>query len=219
MHLFTPLQTRRALLFLTALHILVLCASNYFVQLPMTVFGYNTTWGTFTFPFVYLATDLTVKIFAQVNSRRIIFKAMFPALILSYIVGVVFQQGVLQPGSALLVFNAFVFRIAFASFIAYLCGQLLDIAVFSKLRKQKAWWKAPMASTTIGNAADTFLFYIIAFYASSDSFMAANWVEIATSDYLFKVIVSVVIFLPGYGFLLKILEKQLQSPLFTKNNS
>ena len=37
---------------------------------------------------------------------------------------------------------------ALASFAAYAVGQLLDIFVFDKLRRLKAWWVAPAASTS-----------------------------------------------------------------------
>ncbi|WP_434930745.1 7-cyano-7-deazaguanine/7-aminomethyl-7-deazaguanine transporter [Shewanella sp. HL-SH5] len=207
----TPTQTRRALLFLVSFHILIICASNYLVQLPFQVFGYHTTWGAFSFPFVYLATDLTVRIFGQQAARQIIFKAMFPALIVSYLIGVLFHQGQFQQFDAVLEANTFVFRIAFASFIAYLIGQLMDITVFAQLRKARAWWIAPAASTLIGNLVDTLVFFSVAFYASTDTFMAQHWPEIATIDYGFKLIVSLGLFLPAYGVLLRVLQDKLLS--------
>jgi uncharacterized integral membrane protein (TIGR00697 family) len=202
-------QTRRVLFVLVAFHILIISASNYLVQLPFTVLGLHTTWGAFSFPFVYLATDLTVRIFGQQAARRIIFKAMLPALLISYVMGVLFQQGALQSLSALAELNSFVFRIAFASFAAYLIGQLMDIKVFAKLREAKQWWVAPAASTVIGNFVDTLVFFSIAFYASTDTFMAANWPEIALVDYAFKLVISVGLFLPAYGQLLRVLELRI----------
>ncbi|EDQ02449.1 conserved hypothetical protein; putative inner membrane protein [Shewanella benthica] len=202
-------QIRRALLLLVGFHILIICASNYLVQMPFQVFGLHTTWGAFSFPFVYLATDLTVRIFGQSNARKIIFKAMLPALVISYLIGVLFHQTSFQGVGALAEFNSFVFRIAFASFAAYLVGQLMDITVFAKLRDTKSWWVAPAASTLVGNLIDTIVFFGIAFYASSDSFMAENWPEIASVDYGFKLIVSLCLFLPAYGILLKVLEQRI----------
>jgi len=202
-------QTRRALFVLVAFHILIISASNYLVQLPFTIFGLHTTWGAFSFPFVYLATDLTVRIFGQQAARSIIFKAMLPALLISYVMGVLFQQGSLQSLSALAEFNSFVFRIAFASFGAYLIGQLMDIKVFAKLRETKQWWVAPTVSTVIGNFVDTLVFFSLAFYASTDAFMATHWPEIALVDYAFKLVVSVGLFLPAYGLLLRLVEQRI----------
>lgn len=205
----TKQQICRALALLVVLHILIICASNYLVQLPFQIFGFHTTWGAFSFPFVYLATDLTVRVFGQSAARRIIFKAMFPALLISYVMGVVFHQGGFQGLAALSEFNSFIFRIGVASFAAYLLGQLMDITVFSKLRRTRSWWVAPAASTLIGNLVDTVVFFGLAFYASADSFMAAHWPEIATVDYSFKLIVSLGLFLPAYGALLKVLQLKL----------
>ncbi|WP_076413226.1 7-cyano-7-deazaguanine/7-aminomethyl-7-deazaguanine transporter [Shewanella sp. UCD-KL12] len=208
----TPAQIKRALLLLVSFHILIICASNYLVQLPFQIFGFHTTWGAFSFPFVYLATDLTVRIFGQSAARRIIFRAMIPALVISYLMGVMFHQAAFQGVAALAEFNSFVFRIAFASFAAYLIGQLMDITVFSKLRNTQSWWVAPAASTVIGNLVDTLVFFSLAFYASTDSFMAQHWPEIASVDYGFKLIVSLCLFLPAYGVLLKILEQKIVNP-------
>ncbi|MGL6124041.1 MAG: 7-cyano-7-deazaguanine/7-aminomethyl-7-deazaguanine transporter [Shewanella sp.] len=209
MLMLTTAQLRRALFLLVGFHILIICVSNYLVQLPFQLFGYHTTWGAFSFPFVYLATDLTVRIFGQQAARSIILKAMVPALMISYIMGVIFHQGSFQGADSLAQWNTFVFRIAFASFAAYLIGQLMDIKVFARLRANRAWWVAPAASTLVGNLVDTLVFFSIAFYASSDSFMAANWPEIATVDYGFKLMVSLGLFLPAYGVLLKVLQDNI----------
>ena len=50
---------------LIAFHILIIIASNYLVQLPITLFGWHTTWGAFSFPFIFLATDLTVRLLGK----------------------------------------------------------------------------------------------------------------------------------------------------------
>lgn len=212
-------QIQRALLLLVSFHIAIITASNYLVQLPFQLFGFHTTWGAFSFPFVYLATDLTVRIFGQQSARKIILRAMIPALLISYLIGVLFHQGSFQGGDALAQFNNFVFRIAFASFAAYLVGQLMDITVFARLRQAKAWWVAPAASTVIGNLIDTLVFFSVAFYASSDPFMAEHWMEIASVDYGFKLIVSLGLFLPAYGVLLRVLQERILREGQTKSQS
>lgn len=212
-------QIQRALLLLVSFHIAIITASNYLVQLPFQLFGFHTTWGAFSFPFVYLATDLTVRIFGQQSARKIILRAMIPALLISYLIGVLFHQGSFQGGDALAQFNNFVFRIAFASFAAYLVGKLMDITVFARLRQAKAWWVAPAASTVIGNLIDTLVFFSVAFYASSDPFMAEHWMEIASVDYGFKLIVSLGLFLPAYGVLLRVLQERILREGQTKSQS
>ncbi|MBY6187517.1 7-cyano-7-deazaguanine/7-aminomethyl-7-deazaguanine transporter [Marinobacter hydrocarbonoclasticus] len=205
----TDAQMKRALAILVSFHILIIASSNFLVQLPFQLFGYHTTWGAFSFPFVYLATDLTVRIFGAPAARRIIFGAMFPALVISYLVSVIWHNGEFVGLAGLSEFNTFVARIALASFAAYLFGQLMDIKVFAKLRQQAAWFVAPAASTVIGNFVDTAVFFSVAFYASTDPFMAEHWVEIATVDYFFKLAISLLLFLPAYGVLLKLLTDRI----------
>ena len=208
----TPIQSirySRALFWLVSLHIFIIAISNYLVQIPVGLFGFITTWGAVTFPFIFLITDLTVRIFGQSLARRIIFFAMLPALVISYYFSVVFSNGQFVGHEHLLDFNLFVFRIVIASFSAYVVGQLLDIQVFNRLRQLKTWWIAPLVSTFIGNLVDSFCFFAIAFYKSPDPFMAANWVEIGAMDYLFKIVMGVLIFLPLYGVILARLQKML----------
>ncbi|QIQ21166.1 7-cyano-7-deazaguanine/7-aminomethyl-7-deazaguanine transporter [Zophobihabitans entericus] len=209
MYEFSLLQRRKALYYLSFFHILIIASSNYLVQIPFTIFGFHTTWGAFTFPFIFLTTDLTIRVFGASLARKIIFVVMIPALALSYLVSVLFFNGSWMGIESLSTFNLFVARIAAASFAAYLVGQLLDITVFNYLRRQHRWWVAPSAAAVAGNAIDTLVFFSIAFYRSDDPFMAENWLEIALVDYSFKILICALFFLPLYGVLLNILLKRL----------
>lgn len=209
MFVLSDAQYRRCLALLVAFHILVIAASNYLVQLPFTLFGFHTTWGAFSFPFIFLATDLTVRLFGKEPARAIVLRVMLPALVISYVVSVVFPRGGYAGLEGLGEWNLFVARIALASFMAYVLGQLLDVQVFDRLRALKAWWVAPAVSTVLGNLADTFAFFSIAFHESPDPFMAANWPEIAWVDYVIKLGISLAFFLPLYGVLLAWLSRRL----------
>ncbi|HBQ2925299.1 TPA: 7-cyano-7-deazaguanine/7-aminomethyl-7-deazaguanine transporter [Klebsiella pneumoniae] len=205
----TTVQRKKALVWLSLFHLLVITSSNYLVQLPISIFGFHTTWGAFSFPFIFLATDLTVRIFGAPLARRIIFAVMVPALAISYGISALFYMGEWQGFAALGTFNLFVARIAVASFMAYALGQILDVHVFNRLRQSRRWWLAPTASTLFGNISDTVAFFFIAFWRSPDPFMAAHWGEIALVDYSFKVLISIIFFLPMYGVLLNMLLKRL----------
>ena len=202
-------QRRAALVWLSLFHLLVIISSNYLVQLPVSVFGFHTTWGAFSFPFIFLATDLTVRFFGAPLARRIIFAVMLPALLVSYVISALFYMGSWQGVDALAHFNLFVARIAVASFMAYALGQILDVHVFNRLRQSRRWWIAPTASLFVGNAFDTLAFFFIAFWRSTDAFMASHWQEIALVDYSFKVFISMLFFLPMYGVMLNMLMRKL----------
>ena len=85
MNVFSQTQRYKALFWLSLFHLLVITSSNYLVQLPVSILGFHTTWGAFSFPFIFLATDLTVRIFGAPLARRIIFAVMIPALLISYV--------------------------------------------------------------------------------------------------------------------------------------
>ncbi|MDO5653401.1 MAG: 7-cyano-7-deazaguanine/7-aminomethyl-7-deazaguanine transporter [Brachymonas sp.] len=207
-YIFSPEQKRKALIWLSFWHVVVITASNYLVQFPFSIGGFHNTWGAFTFPFIFLTTDLTSRVFGFSLARHIIFWAMLPALAVSYLVSVLFVDGV-WTGSGLAHFNVFAARIALASFLAYVVGQVVDIAVFSRLRRSTRWWLAPFTSTVFGSALDTVIFFGAAFYKSSDAFMATHWPEIGLLDYVFKLFINGLFFLPLYGVLLKYLLNRL----------
>jgi len=197
-------QPSPVLALLVAFHVVVIIASNYLVQLPITVFGVHSTWGAFSFPLIFLATDLTVRLIGKAAARRVIARTMVPALIVSYLVSVLAQDGRFNDLSVLGEFNAFVFRIACASFAAYVLGQLLDVQVFDRLRRLAIpWWVAPAASSVVGQALDTAAFFSIAFWRSTDPWMAQHWVEIGVVDYATKLAVSLLLFVPVYGVALR----------------
>lgn len=210
MNTVSSIASNKTVWYLAAFHLFIIAISNYLVQIPVTLFGLHTTWGAISFPFIFLATDLTIRIYGAATARKIIFMAMLPALLISYVLSVLFFEAQFQGTAALTELNTFVARIALASFVAYTLGQLLDVTVFSKLRQTRQWWVAPAASTIIGGFLDTLLFFAIAFYQSTDEFMAANWPEIAAVDYAIKLLVSLSLFVPAYGLLMNTLVKRIE---------
>jgi uncharacterized integral membrane protein (TIGR00697 family) len=186
------------------LHILIIIVSNVTVQYPFTVFGIHTTWGALVYPLVFITTDLTVRLLGQTCARSVVLKAMFPGLVLSYLFGTLLIQGHYRGLSSLLAWNPLAFRVGWACFIAYGVGQWMDITVFQRFRHQAQWWVAPTASGLIGNAVDTYLFFLIAFYHGTDPILSAHWPEIAAVDFTVKCVITLGIFVPVvYRLILK----------------
>ena len=182
---------RKLIAYLVLGHCFIIAISNYLVQFPINIFGLDYTIGTFTFPIIVLATDLTVRLSNAANARKVISYAFIPAFIISYI----FAD----------------FRIAIASVLAYSIGQLLDVFVFSKVRDRVGddglnlssyWYLAPVVSTFFAQLIDTYLFYGVAFYNSADDFMRENWDMIAFNDFILKLVVCYLAFLPIYVLIL-----------------
>ena len=182
---------RKLITYLVLGHCFIIAISNYLVQFPINIFGLDYTIGTFTFPIIVLATDLTVRLSNATNARKVIGYAFIPAFIISYI----FAD----------------FRIAISSVLAYSIGQLLDVIVFSKVRDRVGddgfnlssyWYLAPVVSTFFAQLIDTYLFYGVAFYNSADDFMRENWDLIAFNDFILKLVVCYLAFLPIYVLIL-----------------
>lgn len=126
----------------------VVAASNVLVQFPVAAklgplnLADFLTWGAFTYPFAFLVTDLTNRRFGAPIARRVV--------VAGFVVGGLVSVYLATP------------RVAAASCTAFLVGQLLDIAVFSRLRRG-IWWKGPLAASLCGSAIDTLIFFSLAF--------------------------------------------------------
>ena len=127
----------------------IVVASNILVQ---HLFGQWLTWGAFTYPLAFLVTDVMNRVYGANVARRVVF--------IGFLVGVASSLvGTQIIGD----FGPLVtWRIAAGSGIAFLSAQMLDVAIFDKLRGG-AWWRAPLTSTLIGSSLDTILFFSIAF--------------------------------------------------------
>jgi uncharacterized PurR-regulated membrane protein YhhQ (DUF165 family) len=66
------------------------------------------------------------------------------------------------------------------------------------------------SATAYANLIDTYAFFAVAFNNSADEYMAANWVEIAGSQVVLKILLGLVIFLPAYGLLLRHLSSRIK---------
>lgn len=130
----------------------IVVASNILVQF---LFGQWLTWGAFTYPLAFLVTDVMNRVYGRDAARRVVFAGFVVGLACSFIGTQI--SGEFGPLVTL--------RIALGSAVAFLTAQLLDIAVFNRLR-EGAWWRAPMVSSLIGSTVDTALFFTIAFSAS-----------------------------------------------------
>ncbi len=180
----------------------IVVASNILVQF---LFGNWLTWGAFTYPLAFLVTDIMNRVYGAGPARTVVLVGfivgVFCSLVGTQIIG---EFGPLVT-----------FRIAFGSGLAFLTAQLLDVGIFSALRKG-AWWRAPLASTLIGSTVDTALFFFIAFSASLTFLEPANdvswageilpllgmgpdaplWVSLAVADWMVKLSLALIALIP-----------------------
>ena len=186
---------------LVILHISIITLSNVLVSIPIELYGFKITWAAFSFPLVVYATDLTIRLIGKSMAQKTI-TFSFPFAIISSVLILYLEN---NPVSVSL-------RIGIASGLAYAIGVLIDIHAFQFIRKKySSWWIAPSLSTIVSNIIDSYTFFFTAFYNSDDSYMSQNWLEIAGTQTILKIIIGLIFFLPTYGILLSFFSKKLKS--------
>lgn len=172
----------------------VVAAANVLVQHPVEAFGLadKLTWGALAYPFAFLVTDLTNRRFGPAAARK--------AVACGFAIAVALSLALATP------------RIALASGAAFLVGQLLDVHVFTRLRRL-AWWRAPLAASLAGSAVDTAIFFTLAFAGVAAmstpvapfGIEAPLWVSLAAFDFVVKVVFAGLLLAP-YGALMGVVR-------------
>ncbi|MBV1868745.1 MAG: queuosine precursor transporter [Marinosulfonomonas sp.] len=181
---------------------IVVVASNILVQF---LFGQWLTYGAFTYPIAFLVTDVVNRVYGAATARRVVF--------IGFLVGIACSLIGTQISGE---FGPLVtWRIAIGSGTAFLIAQMLDVAIFDRLRGG-TWWRAPLASTLVGSSVDTILFFSIAFSASLTFLEPANdvswagevlpllgsgptaplWVSLAVADWSVKLVLALIALIP-----------------------
>jgi uncharacterized PurR-regulated membrane protein YhhQ (DUF165 family) len=161
----------------------VIVLSNVLVQHPINDW---LTWGAFSYPLVFLVTDLTNRALGPQAARRVAW--------VGFAVAVAVSLG-LAP-----------WRIALASGAAFIVSQIMDIAVFNRWRRQ-SWWKAPLIGSLVASTVDTAVFFFLAF-AGSDM----NWLMLASGDLAVKAAMAALLLAP-YRALLPLVGNWAPTPL------
>ena len=166
-------------LFLSLIMGVVVLTSNYLVQFPIKYYGLEDilTYGAFSYPIAFLITDLANRSYGKQIAKKIVY--------IGFIIGISFTL-LFSTNFADLISV----RIAFGSGTAFLVAQLIDVQIFDKLR-QKKWFVAPLTSSFIGSAIDTFLFFSISFYGTG-----IPWITLSLGDLAVKIFVALVMLIP-----------------------
>ena len=176
---------RKSFILLSFLMGIVVLSSNYLVQFPINYYGLDQllTYGAFSYPIAFLITDLANRSFGKFVAQKIVY--------FGFILGIGFTV-IFSTDFADLIS----IRIAIGSGIAFLTAQLIDVQIFDNLRKKK-WFVAPLTSSIVGSTVDTFLFFLISFYATG-----VPWFTLALGDLAVKMLVALIMLIP-FKMLLK----------------
>ena len=164
---------------------LIVAASNYLVQFPIKYYGLENilTYGAFSYPITFLITDLANRAYGKAVARKVVYIGFFIGVVLTLFVSTNFS-------------DLISIRIAIGSGVAFFLAQNLDVQIFDYLRK-KIWYVAPLTSSILGSATDTFLFFSIAFYATG-----IPWITLALGDLAVKLFIALTMLIP-FRLLLK----------------
>jgi queuosine precursor transporter len=194
----------------------IVVASNILVQ--FLILDGLLTWGAFTYPFAFLVTDVMNRVYGPGAARRVILAGFLTGILCSLIGTQIILQG---DGYT---YAAVSLRIAVGSAFAFLIAQMVDVAVFDRLRKG-SWWRAPLISSIIGSALDTAIFFTIGF-AQFIAFFGENadaeinwawghapllnagpdvplWVSLALADWMVKMTLALIALLPFRAIIAK----------------
>jgi len=145
----------------------VIVLSNVLVQYPINAW---LTWGAFSYPVVFLVTDLTNRALGPTAARRVAWIGFPMAVAISLL---------LAP-----------WRIALASGSAFILSQVLDIALFNRWRRL-SWWKAPLFGSLAASVVDTAVFFYLAFAGTE-----LDWTLLAAGDLAVKALMAALLLAP-----------------------
>jgi len=180
----------------------IVIASNILVQFLL---GSWLTWGAFTYPFAFLVTDVMNRVYGVKSARKVVIFGFWVGVACSFIgTQIIGEFGPLVT-----------MRIAMGSGLAFLTAQLIDIAIFNRLRG-RTWWRAPLVSTLVGSSIDTAIFFTVAFSGFLVFVEPANdvswagemvpllgvgpivplWVSLALADWMVKLSLALIALAP-----------------------
>lgn len=190
---------------------IVVMASNILVQYRL---GDWLTWGALSYPVAFLVTDIMNRVYGPTAARKVVFVGFLTGVACSFVAAGLDKTTL---------------RIAIASGAAFLTAQLLDIAIFNRLRRVN-WWVPPLAATVVGSIFDTAIFFTLAFSTSLIGFFPnedvswANemvpllgngpvqplWVSLAIADWSVKMAQAIVALIPFRIIVGNMIERRAQ---------
>ena len=170
---------------------------------------FNLTAGVVLWPVVFITTDIINEYFGKKGVRRITF---ITVRLIAYAFLVIFLAMKLVPADFWLEVNAvnekgepfdinYAFEkvlsqglnIIFASLVAFVVGQFVDVFVFHKLRKitgKKKIWLRATGSTLVSQLIDSFVVLFVAFYFLGP-WSITQVLAVGVTNYIYKFIIAV----------------------------
>jgi hypothetical protein len=179
----------------TAAFVAVLLISNVASTKILQLGPFSFDGGTILFPLAYIFGDILTEVYGYRRSRRVIWTGFFWILAAAGIFTIV---DILPPAEGWELQDSFhnilgqTPRIVVASLVAYFAGEFSNSFTLAKIKimtSGKLLWLRTIGSTLVGEAVDTLLFLVIAFWGVLPP---ALLITVLISNFVFKVGIEIV---------------------------
>jgi queuosine precursor transporter len=178
-------------LIMAAFVCVLLCANLIGVSKAVTISGFTFGAGNLFFPISYLFGDILTEVYGYARSRKVVwagFGALAFASFMSAVVVALPPSPEWQGQEHLAAVFGSTWRTALASLLGYACGEFANSVTLAKLKVRtngRFLWVRTIGSTIVGEAADTLVFYPLAFVGLWSSSLL---VTVMMGNYLVKVL-------------------------------
>jgi uncharacterized integral membrane protein (TIGR00697 family) len=156
----------------TAIFTTCLVIANIIAVKLVNIFGLIVPAAVVIFPISYIFGDILTEVYGYARARQVIwvgFSCNLLAVVAIWVAGLLPAAGFWNGQSAYQQILGYTWRLLAASFAAYLVGEFLNSLVLAKLKiaTRGRWlWVRTIASTLIGEGADSLVFINLAFLGS-----------------------------------------------------
>jgi uncharacterized integral membrane protein (TIGR00697 family) len=156
--------------FITALFITSLLASNILIVKQIELFGLTLPAAIVVFPLSYIFGDVLTEVYGYGQARRVIWLGFFCNLLLIisiWLVGILPSASVFDAQAAYERILGSTPRFLLASFTAYLAGEFVNSYIMARMKmltRGKWLWTRTITSTIAGESVDTAIVLIVGFW-------------------------------------------------------
>ncbi len=188
------MKTYKYLSLITAFFVTILLVSNIASTKILLLGPFTFDGGTILFPLSYIFGDILTEVYGYAKARKVIwtgFAMVIIAALVFYIVGKLPAAADWGGQEAYDQILGIIPRIVLGSVLAFLAGEFSNSYIMAKMKvimKGKHLWMRTISSTLVGQALDTGIFVLVAFYGIFEPSLL--W-AIIISNYIFKVLIEV----------------------------
>lgn len=157
-------------LIMAAFVTILLCSNIIGAEKVVTVAGFTFGAGILFFPISYFFNDILTEVYGYARSRKVVWAGFSAMAFASFMAWVVVSlppaQGWNHQDAYYVVFGQTP-RIVLASLLAFFSGEFVNSYTLAKMKvftTGKFLWMRTIGSTIAGEAADSIIFYPVAFY-------------------------------------------------------